>query len=166
MSLQLRPSKGVIYLLPWYSTIVTRRFFEATFLITATCHVAPKRNRPTRSEEDRSRAAQWPRRESTDRSVVDCVWKGGGAGGGEERRRVGEGFCNGKLRREKVVKRGRVVGRERKDRVEEALIWISTLKNSEGSRGVGYDAGAMWLHLTICLFLLLLPRPAARDREI
>lgn len=32
---------------------------------------------------------------------------------------MGEGLCNGKLRREKVVKRGRVVGKER-NRVEVA----------------------------------------------
>lgn len=46
--------------------------------------------------------------------------------GGEPRRRVGEAFCNGKLRHEKVVKRGRATsyrcrGRK-KNGVEETLI--------------------------------------------
>lgn len=63
--------------------------------------------------------------ESTDRSSIVPRkwgrWARIGEAGGREQRRVGEGFCNGKLPHEKVVKRGRIVA-GRKDRVEEALI--------------------------------------------
>lgn len=79
-------------------------------------------SRCTRSglkEDDRGSSKYNGNGESTDRSSI-VPWKGQGCKEREEieekrgdprreERRVGDGFCNGKLPHEKVVKRGRIV---------------------------------------------------------